>query len=222
VKKTDALLSGIVSGKSAMEDQGFSQLVLEEHAQKLDAEAVSYLRKTKAAAYRMDRLIQDVLSFTRISRQDIQLQPVNLDKLVRDIIDERPELQGPAAEIVIASPLLGVVGHEASLTQCLTNMLENAVKFVAPGVKPRVRVWTEPREDKVRLWIEDNGIGIEEESQKRLFSMFERLHSQTAYEGTGIGLAIVRKAIERMKGEVGLESEPGRGSRFWFELPPAS
>jgi signal transduction histidine kinase len=101
-------------------------------------------------------------------------------------------------------------------------MLDNAVKFVAPGVKPRVRVWTEPRADKVRLWIEDNGIGIEAESQKRLFFMFERLHSQTAYEGTGIGLAIVRKAIERMKGEVGLESEPGRGSRFWFELQKAS
>jgi len=110
-------------------------------------------------------------------------------------------------------------GHEASLTQCLTNLLDNAVKFVPQGVKARVRVYSEPRDTQVRLWIEDNGIGIEAAAKSQLFQMFQRVHQTGDYSGTGIGLAIVRKAAERMDGSVGIESELGKGSRFWLQLP---
>src|SRR5204863_3007187 len=95
----------------------------------------------------------------------------------------------------------------------------NAVKFCAEGVTPEVTVWEEKKGDMVRVWVEDNGIGIAPEHRERIFRIFERLHDRDRYTGTGIGLAIVQKAITRMGGRVGVESEVGRGSRFWFELP---
>ncbi len=111
-------------------------------------------------------------------------------------------------------------GNEASLTQCITNLLDNAIKYVARGVRPQIRVSSEPRAGGVRLWFQDNGIGIDAAGQRRLFQMFQRVHGNE-YEGSGIGLAIVRKAVERMHGSAGVESEPGRGSRFWLQLPGA-
>src|SRR5207244_343389 len=177
------------------------------------------LERAISAAERMDQLIQDVLAFTRLSRQEITLGPVDLDRLLRDIIEERPELHRAKDEIRVQSPLLQVRGHAASLTQCIANLLDKAVKFVPRGVKPQVRVSTEAYDGKVRLLVEDNGIGIEREAQRKLFQMFQRIHTGDEYEGTGIGLAIVRRAAERMGGEVGLHSEAGGGSRFWVELP---
>src|SRR5262249_36174384 len=115
-----------------------------------------------------------------------------------------------------------VIGHEASLSQAISNLLNNAIKFVAPGTRPRVRIHTDRRDGNVRLWIEDNGIGIKPEYQHRLFNVFERLHPEKNYDGTGIGLAIVRKATERMGGKAGVESDGLNGSQFWIQLPAAS
>jgi PAS domain S-box-containing protein len=198
--------------------QSFSQLVLEEDGKKISCDSTGYLRKVINSAERMDQLIQDVLAFAKLSRQEISLEPVDVDALLQEIIQERPELQPSKADIRIEGPLLKVRGHVASLTQCVTNLLDNAVKFVAPAVKPHVRVYSERHNGRVKLCFEDNGIGIEKEAQRRLFDMFQRIHTGNEYEGTGIGLAIVRKSAERMGGEVGLESEAGRGSRFWVEL----
>lgn len=168
---------------------------------------------------RLDRMIQEVLCYTRLSRHEICIERLDVDRLVRDIILERPEFQLPRAEIIVKTPLLPMQGHEASLTQCLTNLLGNAVKFVPGEVTPRVRIFNETVGGAVRLWIEDNGIGIPAELQPKLFEMFYRINSDKDYEGTGIGLAIVRKAVQRMGGTLGVESEPGRGSRFWVQLP---
>lgn len=198
--------------------QGFTEIVLTEHLQEMP-EAADYLRRVVNAAARMDRLIQDVLAFARVSRQEIHVSPLDVEKLVRDLVEERPELHPPRAEVVIASPLLPVIGHDASLTQCLTNLLDNAVKFVPPGTMPRVDVSTYARDGYVRINVRDNGIGIDPEGQRRLFTVFQRLANAHNYQGTGIGLAIVRKAAERMGGRVGVDSAPGAGSTFWVELP---
>jgi signal transduction histidine kinase len=108
------------------------------------------------------------------------------------------------------------MANEAGLTQCFSNLLENAVKFVKQGEMPRVGIRAEPREGWVRLWFEDDGIGIPKEMLPRVFDMFSRGHQ--SYEGTGIGLALVRKVMDRMGGKAGVESEEGHGSRFWLDL----
>jgi signal transduction histidine kinase len=135
------------------------------------------------------------------------------------------------ADVSLESPLPIVLGSEASLTQCFSNLLDNAVKFVAPGVKPRIRIWAEmlppergfhleaPLERFVRIFVQDNGIGIAPENQDHIFEIFHRLNER--YEGTGIGLAIVHKTMERLGGRVGLESALGKGSTFWFDLRQA-
>jgi PAS domain S-box-containing protein len=197
----------------------FTQVVLTDHGATLDAEAASHLQRVVNAALRMDRLIQDVLAFSRLSRRVVVAEPVNVTKLIDDLINERPELQLPRAEIEIGRPLLPVKGHPALLTQAIGNFLDNGVKFVARGVTPRLKIWTEPLGEEVRLWVEDNGIGISREGQRRLFALFQRINPTGDYEGMGIGLAIVRKAAERMNGQAGVESEPGKGSGFWLQLP---
>jgi signal transduction histidine kinase len=205
---------------------GFTQMVLELPREQVGPDAVELLNRVVTAAVRMDSLIQDVLALTNVVRRPVTLSPVNVDVLVRALVQERPELRPPRAVIRIESPLLPVLGHEALLSQCLTNLLINAVKFVEPGVVPQVRVWTESPKGSatttppfVRIWVEDQGIGIAPEAQARIFEIFQRLHSTAHYDGSGIGLAIVRKAAERMGGRVGIESVVGKGSRFWLDLP---
>jgi PAS domain S-box-containing protein len=202
--------------------QGYARVLAEDYGDRLDEQAREYLDRIIRGGTRMDRLIQDVLTYSRLSRREMPLQPVSLEKLVREIIQQYPEMQPPRAEIAISGPLMSVQGHEPSLTQAISNLLNNAIKFIPHDVTPRVRVRTERRNQRVRLWIEDNGIGIKPEYQHRLFGMFERVHPETKYEGTGIGLAIVRKAVERMGGLVGIESDGLTGSNFWIELPAAA
>jgi signal transduction histidine kinase len=198
----------------------FTEMTLEEGKNQLNEECSDYLRRSLRAAQRLDRLIQDVLSYTRVSKQEIKTETVDVDELIRQLIEERPELQRPQADVQIEGHLAPMLGHEASLTQCLTNLLSNAVKFVPRGTHPRVRIYTEPSgADEIRLWIIDNGIGIDSASQRRLFQMFQRIHTGDEYKGTGLGLAIVRKSVERMAGKVGIESSPGQGSRFWVQFP---
>ncbi len=128
------------------------------------------------------------------------------------------ELRGGDAKISVQEPLPTVLGNETTLAQVVANLLANAVEFIPAGRGPEVRMRAEQRDGHVRLWVEDNGIGIAPEYHERTFRLFERLHRPEEYPGTGIGLAIVRKAVERMGGGVGVESAPGQGSRFWIEL----
>jgi PAS domain S-box-containing protein len=202
--------------------QCYAEVLREDYGAKLDEPAKKYLDRIINGGARMDQLIQDILTYSRLSRREIKLSPISLDKITREIARQHVEtIRSTHAEITLEGKLLSVMGHEASLTQAIANLLNNAVKFVAPGTKPKVRVWTERRNRDVRLWIEDNGIGIKPEYQHRLFSVFERIHPEKNYEGTGIGLAIVRKAAERMGGKAGVESDGVTGSKFWIQLPAA-
>lgn len=202
--------------------EGMAGALLEDYGDKIETEGVDFINRIMAAALRMDRLIQDVLSYSRVIRNDIELTAIDLEHLVGEIIGNYPELQAANADVHIRRPLLKVMGQEASLTQCLSNLLGNAVKFVPPGKKPRIEVWTEEVGNDVRLSIRDNGVGIDPRHQERIFMIFERVHPETEFPGTGIGLAIVKKGVERMGGTIGVESEPGEGSTFWIQLAKAS
>lgn len=183
----------------------------------VSSEARDYSQRILAAAARLDKLIQDALHYTKTVSQDMAMEPVDLDRLIRGLIEIYPNLQPDRADIRIGGGLPVVHGNEALLTQCFANLLGNAVKFVPAGTRPVVRVWADLQEKSARISVQDNGVGIPPHLHKRLFGMFQKLNDE--YEGTGIGLAIVRKVAERMGGKVGVESEPGKGSRFWVELP---
>ena len=201
--------------------QGYAKAAMEDYGDRLDDVGRDYLQRIIRGGGRMDKLIQDVLLYSRLARTQMQLVPVSFEPLIREVIQNYPEMQRPHAEILTPEPLLKVMAHEPSLTQALSNLLGNAIKFVPPRTTPKVELKTERRGGKVRLWIRDNGIGIKPQYQARLFGMFERGNQSGQYEGTGIGLTIVRKAIEKMGGTVGVESDGKTGSAFWIELPAA-
>jgi signal transduction histidine kinase len=201
--------------------RGFTELAIEEASARLTEEERGYLNRVSRAVTRLDQLISDLLAYTRVSKTKVELHNVELHALVSDIQREHPDFQPPNATVTIEGTLLPVIGNEAYLTQCITNLLGNAVKFVRPGQHATVRVWTERVGKAVRLCVKDDGIGIPSDRHSRVFEMFERLHPGGQYEGTGVGLAIVRRAVQRMKGSVGLTSVEGKGSTFWLELPAA-
>ena len=196
--------------------RSFASLLIDGCASSLAPAHRHHLLRIAAAAERMDQLIADALDYSKAVRQVLPLMPVDAEALLRGMLETYTDFQPPQASIEVAEHLPLVLGNGAGLTQCFSNLLRNAVKFVEPGTVPHVRVWAERRGPLVRLWFEDNGIGIPADCQDRIFSMFQRLNRE--YEGTGIGLALVRKVAERMGGKVGVASEPGRGSRFWLDL----
>lgn len=200
--------------------QGYAE-ILRDEALPATPDARAYFDRIIRAADRMDALVHDVLSYSRVATSQLVLEPVATEPLVRDVIQQLPETVRARADLTIASPLPAVTAHPGLLGQALANLIGNALKFVPPGERPRVRIASETRDGRVRLWVEDNGIGIPPEAQPRIWGIFERLEPSNKFEGTGIGLAIVRKAVERMGGATGVESDGRRGSRFWIELPAA-
>lgn len=198
----------------------FSEILLDEYGGAIDAQGKDYAQRIVAGAEKMDSLISGLLEYSRLSRSDILPVPLKTREVVAEVL--RTLLDASSArnpEIVVDEPLPDVVGDRLLLQQVFQNLVSNALKFVPPGVRPRVRIGGEKRGDRVILSVTDNGLGIPPESQKRLFRVFERLDNAREFPGTGIGLAVVRRAVERMDGDCGVESQVGKGSRFWVKLP---
>jgi signal transduction histidine kinase len=199
--------------------QAFSSMLLNEYASALDATAQNYARRIVRSAELMDRLVIDLLAYGRMARAELTLTTVAVELAWQGaILQCENDIAQKKAKIEVVSPLPQVVAHDVTLGQVLANLLSNALKFAKPGTTPHIRFAGEPNGKVTRLWLEDNGIGIAPEHQERVFRIFERLNG-SLYGGTGIGLSIVRKGVERMNGRVGVESAPGEGARFWIELP---
>ncbi len=199
--------------------RGFGDLLQAECAENLSADARSYLERIIRSANRMDALITDVLEYSRASRAQLTIERIELADVVRDVLEGMSAPLVARAKIEVQPDLGAVQASRAALQQCLSNLIGNALKFVRPDVPPEIVIRADRSGRFVRLWVQDNGIGIAVENQERIWGMLERLDSR--FEGTGVGLSIVRRAVERMNGRVGVESAPGQGSRFWIELPGA-
>ena len=205
----------------------FGGMLEAEAAQWLTDETRGYIQRMRTAADRMDRLICDMLKYSALAREELLLQPVNISELLRGIIDTYPMFQPHKNNIRVPADLPIVRGNEAALTQCFSSLLTNAITYVRPGEVPQINVRAESNNDLVRIFVEDNGVGIAPEIQGKIFDIFHR--GSNEQNGTGIGLAIVRVATLHMGGRVGVVSEPSQGSQFWIELrlagegnPPAS
>jgi len=202
--------------------QSYASFLVDEYAGKLDEKGINYLHQIMRSTVRLDQLIQDVLSYTRVLHSKLPMEDVDLDRLVRDIVETFPNGLPIQPEIRVIGALPRVIGNVALLGQVVSNLLSNGAKFVAAGTAPLLEISAEVMgDDFVRVWFKDNGIGIAPENHKRIFRLFERIHPITEYKGTGIGLTIARKASERMGAEVGFESRLGVGSSFWIQLKKA-
>jgi signal transduction histidine kinase len=201
---------------------GFTSMVLEGGGAGLGAEERALLERARASAEQMGRLLDDLLEYSRMHEAQIRLEPIDLGQGVSEALALlEADIRGKNAVVSVVEPLPRVMGHAATIVVLVNNLVSNALKFVPAGVQPQIRIWAEQRGSSVRLWVEDNGIGVGREDLERVFGAFERLHGKGAYPGTGLGLAIVRKGAQRMGGQAGVESEMGRGSRFWVELKAA-
>lgn len=199
--------------------RGFAELLTQEYSPSLDGNGREYVRTIQTSSSRMIELVEDLLIYARLSHNQIIPEPVNLRLAVIEILDHLPpDIKIRELKIEIPSDLPCVLGHTSTLRQALLNLCSNAVKFVKPGEAPTLTITAEARAGRVRLNVRDRGIGIAPEHHERIFKVFERLHDDTVYPGSGIGLAIVKRGAERMQGSAGVESSPGQGSNFWMEF----
>jgi PAS domain S-box-containing protein len=208
--------------------EGYSAMLVEAVGTSLGEMAQRYTERINRSAQFMDQLLTDLLAFSQISQQRMELASVPLGRVLEGALARlEEEIQERQVQVFCEGPWPFVRAHAPTLGQILYNLISNALKFMAPGVQPVLRIRAELRGESgaaepghVRVWVEDNGIGIAPEYLNQIFRLFTRLEGGK-YSGTGIGLAIVQKGVERMNGRVGVESTLGRGSRFWIELEQA-
>lgn len=198
--------------------EGFARILLDDHGPALGDKGERYATRLVGAAKRMEVLIDDLLAFSRVQRADVALQAVDPARAVRRALAELRASDEGGATVSVEEPLPWVRADRTILGQVIGNLIANAAKFRAEDAEVRIVVRAVRRDGRVRIWIEDDGIGIAAEHQGRIFNVFERLHGQETDPGTGVGLAIVKAGIERMGGTFGVESVFGDGSRFWIEL----
>lgn len=199
---------------------GFSHLLLESSSGKLDPEELSYLQRIRRGALQMDALIDGLLAYSRMERREMHAAPVDLPAVVASLLAEREEeIRERAVEVHVQVPPFVLRIDREGVCVVLRNLLENALKFTREQNQPAIELGARREGDKVLLWVKDNGIGFDERYHDQIFLIFQRLHRGEQYRGTGIGLALARKAAQRMGGRLWARSKPGAGASFFLELP---
>jgi len=196
----------------------FIQLLQRRYEGRLDSDADEFIGFVVGGARRMQQLINDLLTYSRVQTRGREFAPTDCNAVLEQtLVDLKAGLDESNA-VVTHDPLPSVVVDEAQLGQLFLNLVGNAIKFRGQG-PPRVHVSVEPKGNEWVFSVRDNGIGIEPQYNERIFQIFQRLHTRSEYKGTGIGLAVCRKIVERHGGQIRVESEPGKGSTFFFALP---
>ncbi len=198
---------------------GFADIVREDFSPKLDDEGRAHLRRIKENALRMGQLIDDLLAFSRLGRAELLKTPVDLTALTEEVFPElTTDIKDRTIDFVV-HPLPTVYGDRALLRQAIVNLLSNAIKYTRPIARPRIEVTAEPDRDFMIITIQDNGVGFDMRYVDKLFDVFKRLHTDKEFEGSGVGLAIVKRIVERHGGRVSANSVIGKGSTFSLWLP---
>lgn len=199
---------------------GYSRLLLEDHAATLNDEGRFFLETISGSTEEMNQLIDDLLDYSRLERREFKPDHVELGPLVETIVGQKKrETTENSIDFIVSVNGGSVVADLNGLTQVLRNYLDNAVKFTQKVARPRIEVGSEETSKNVLVWVRDNGVGFDMKYHDRIFNIFQRLNQSAEYPGTGIGLAIVRKAMERMGGRAWAESQPGEGATFYLEIP---
>jgi light-regulated signal transduction histidine kinase (bacteriophytochrome) len=196
----------------------YTQLIDRRYGDRLDGDAREFMHYVVDGAARMKQLIEDLLAYSRVGTKGKEFREIEVEAaLKRAVTNLRAAIEESGAAVTW-DPLPTVSGDDLQLAQLFQNLIGNALKFRGRSV-PRVHVSVSEQENEWQIAVADNGIGIEPQYFERIFMVFQRLHTQADYPGTGIGLAICKKVVERHGGRIGVESRPGEGSRFHFTLP---
>jgi PAS domain S-box-containing protein len=199
---------------------GYGRLLQEEHTAVLNEEGQIFLRNIRQATQQMGRLIDDLLAYSRLERRDIRPAPINLAALVGGLLAEQQEtIAARSVKINQINLDIAIQTDPDALSMALRNLIDNALKFSKETPAPAIEIGCRQTEESVQLWVRDNGIGFDPKFITRIFEIFQRLHRAEDYPGTGIGLALARKAAERMNGAAWAESEPGQGATFYLQIP---
>ena len=199
--------------------EGFSRMLLVEHTGQLDAEGVRLLKVVTDNTKLMHHLIDDLLALSRLGRQAIRKRSVNLTSLARKVFDRLRE-QAPERDLQLTmGDLPPGCGDQSLLYQVMENLLNNAIKYTRSRKIGVIEVGGEDAENETIYYVKDNGVGYDERYAEKLFGVFQRLHRREEYEGTGVGLAIVKRIIERHGGRVWAEGKVKKGATFYFALP---
>ncbi len=198
----------------------YTQLLQRRYGEKLDRDADEFITFAVEGATRMQRLIEDLLAYSRVGTRGAPFEPTDLTTVFQQTMANLNAAISEAGATVTCGTLPTVMGDPFQLGQVFQNLVSNAIKFHGDET-PRVDISVERDEPNWRITVRDNGIGIEPEYAERIFIIFQRLHNRAEYPGTGIGLAICKKIVERHGGRVWVESAPGHGSAFHFTLPVA-
>jgi len=203
--------------------QQIARDLLDHHADKLDENGTSDALRIVGAAARMERQIEDLLEYSRVSRSELKTEPVSLVLIVHELLGRlQRDPTFAKAHVVVQEPLGWVMAHRLTLQQVILNVMTNAITFVGPGVTPSVTISSKEKTDgTLRLCIQDNGIGINEADRERVFHIFERLPAAERYPGLGVGLTVARRAVQRMGGSITFEPGPSGGTIFCIDLPRA-
>lgn len=198
--------------------RSFVELVTSRHGEQIGSEGLELLGFAVDGARRMQTLIRDLLSYSRVETHAASFHKVDLGNVLNQSLDNlRAQIEDSSARIE-RGPLPTVKGDEGQLVQLMQNLLSNAIKYRGDS-DPQVRVSARRDKNQWRIEVEDDGIGIDPEHHQRIFELFERLHTRDSYPGTGIGLAVCKRIVTRHRGEIGVETPSGGGSRFYFTLP---
>lgn len=196
----------------------YVQLLSRRYKGKLDKDADDFIGFAYEGALRMQRLINDLLSYSRVGRHDTRFEEINLEKALKNAIENLHLTIKERKAKIIFDPLPVVFGDLGQLTQVFQNLIDNALKFNSKG-SPMVHISARQEEDEYICSVKDNGIGIDPEYQGKLFVLFQRLHTRKEYSGTGLGLAICKRIIEKHRGKIWVNSKPNEGSIFYFKIP---
>jgi PAS domain S-box-containing protein len=198
---------------------GFSRMLEEDYAARLDAEGLRLLKVIRDNSRAMGRLIDDLLEFSRLGRKPVSPTTVNMEALAGEALQEVLRAQKPSRVSVVAATMPGVLGDQALIKQVWVNLLSNGVKFSSRREQPQVEIGGSHEGEENVYFVRDNGAGFDMRYYDKLFGVFQRLHRQEEFEGTGVGLAIVQRVISRLGGRVWAESSPDQGASFYFTLP---
>lgn len=199
---------------------GYSRLLLEEYHDRLDQEGRLFLTHIRNGTQRMHELIDDLLAYSRLERRHLQWESLDLHTLLERLLAERQqEIVTRQIQVCLEVPCRVVQADRESVQQICRNLLDNALKFTTQTAAPQIAISCQVLPSTWKMQVQDNGIGFDMRYHDRIFEMFQRLQREEDYAGTGVGLAIVRKAAERLGGKVWADSTPGHGTTFFVELP---